>query len=140
MKILFIAGLLLVLPFNLAAQENTFEQDVTKLVRMSVDTGTKAMMRNALGFRLTAEEKEQIIKDYDTVVYDFLAEIEKYYLAEFTHDEVKQMISFYESPVGKKFLRDNKKIVENDIPPAKEWTEQVSGIRKKDKEQKETEE
>ena len=130
MKNFITLAILMAIPFTAIAQENTFEEDVNKLVKMTVNTGSKATMRMAIGFKNTAEEKEDLLKQYDAAVYSFLDEIGQFYLTEFTHDDIKQILAFYETPTGRKLLADKKTLVENDMPPFEEWKDKISEIKK----------
>ena len=122
MKKVFLSGFFLLISIAMQAQDQAFAADAKKLVKLSVDTSQKAMMRNTLTYNVDDEkEKEDIVKTYDAVVYKFLGDIEQYYLATYTHDEVKKMLEFYETPTGKKFIKEKKKLVDGNFPPGKEW-------------------
>ncbi|WP_417353967.1 DUF2059 domain-containing protein [Flavobacterium sp.] len=137
MKKIFLSGILLFSFLFTSAQDASFKEDVSKLVEITVDTKDMSLMRRALSVRLTTKEKENFNKDYDVIVSEFTGDIEKYYLDKYTHDEIKQLLAFYETPVGKKFLSDKRLLVENDFPDEYPLGMEIYKMKKKEKEKKE---
>lgn len=118
------------------AQDQVFKDDVKKLVKMTLDTSTISTLEDAITYDLKDEAKEKMLKDYNAVVTTFFNELENYYITKYTHTEVKEMIRFYETPIGIKFLRDKKGLFENKFPNGKEWDKKLQELYKKYKELK----
>lgn len=129
-KILLTAALFLAC-FGGFAQAQEFKDDVKKLVRMTIDTRSMYTAKMGLTYDLEGEEKEKVTKDYDAIVMEYLGAFESYYLSKYTHAEVKEMISFYESPAGKKIIKDKKDLSNNKFPKGKEWDTKLDEINKK---------
>ncbi len=44
----------------------------------------------------------------------------------FTHDDIKQLIKFYESPIGKKFLEKTPMITQESMTAGQQWGQQLA--------------
>jgi hypothetical protein len=60
------------------------------------------MAKKQVSGMIPADKKEAFLKDFDALMKPFQDKQEQFYLKEFTADEIKQIIKFYESPLGKK--------------------------------------
>lgn len=134
-KVVLVLGFLFI-SLSGHAQDQIFKEDVKKLVKMTLDTSTIDMMKDAIIYDMKDGAKEKMIKDYNEVVTTFFNELENYYIAQYTHVEVKEMIRFYETPVGRKFLLDKKGLFDNEFPKGKEWDKKLDELSKKYKELK----
>lgn len=137
MEKIFLSGILLFSFLFTSAQDASFQVDVSKLVKITVDTKDMSLMRSALSVRLKAKEKEGFNKDYDIIVSEFIGDVEKYYMEKYTHDEIKQLLAFYETSVGKKFLSDKRLLVEDDFPDEYPLGMEIYKMKKKEREKKE---
>lgn len=98
--------LLFVFAFALASQfgfsQEDFKADVKKVIEMS---GANASMDAAKGQVLAmvpSDKQEDFIKEFDVIVNSITEQQVKNFMEVYTHDDVKEMMKFYESPVGKK--------------------------------------
>lgn len=58
-----------------------------------------------------------------TEVIDILARV---YAAKFTEAELKELLSFYRSPIGKKFVAEQPAVLEESFRRAQEWSGKIS--------------
>lgn len=133
MKKIILSGLLLFSFFTVTAQNDPFKEDVNKLIKITVGTSDMAMLRKTFSQKMDANEKENFYKEYDAAVFSFLAEIEKYYMEHYTHDEIKQLLDFYNTPTGKKFLKDKRYVVENEFPSEFKLSTEIYQMKTKEK-------
>ncbi len=108
-RIIMVAGMLLnVLVLN--AQTDRFEKDLLKFLQLSGSTSTYDLMYDQLTPQLKMMKpgvpdslwvslKTEV---FDKEVLELTKQLVPLYKKHFTHQDVKELISFYESPIGKK--------------------------------------
>lgn len=126
-KILLAFAFLLVANFAVA-QDAAFKADVKKLLQLSGANNQMEMARKQVASMVPADKKEAFNKDFDEVLKPVIEKQEKFYLTEFTHEEVKQIIKFYESPIGKKMAEKAVKLAESSIADSQELGMQMQEI------------
>jgi uncharacterized protein len=52
--------------------------------------------------------------------------IARFYALKFTEAEMKEVIAFYKSPVGKKFVTEEPPVIDQGLQSAEEWTRQMA--------------
>ena len=122
MKKLFISAVF-VLVANLAiGQTQAFKDDVKKLVTVSGALAEADIAKKQILTMVAADKQEAFIKDFNASLTPIFAAQESFFLAEFTHEEVKQLIKFYETPVGKKLAEKKGKQTESIMPAFQQWS------------------
>ena len=108
-RIMMVAGILLnVLVVN--AQTDEFEKDLLKYLQISGSTSTYDLMYDQLTPQLKMMKpgvpdpvwvslKTEV---FDKEVMELTKQLVPLYKKHFTHQDVKELISFFESPMGKK--------------------------------------
>jgi len=102
-KLIVTAAFLLVANIGIA-QTQAFKDDVKRLINVSANMGSAQLEagKKQILPMIPAEKHEAFSKEFDGLMAGYMADVEKFYLAEFTHEEVKQILKFHDSPVGKK--------------------------------------
>jgi hypothetical protein len=71
---------------------------------------------------MVAEAKQaDFSKDFDAAMPAFYDKVAAIYMKEYTHADVKEMIKFYESPVGKKMAEKAGVLFEQSMLAQQEW-------------------
>jgi hypothetical protein len=105
-----------------------FKQDVMKMMEVS---GAAGQYEAALSMILknVLPEKQAALKadllESIKLMQDKMAII---YMEEFTHDDIKEIIKYYESPAGKKFAEKSGIIFEKSQTAAMEWSLELQKI------------
>lgn len=119
----------LVLAANIGmAQDKAFKDDVKKII---LATGLSAQIDVAKKQVLTmvpAEKQAEFLKAFDSTLPAYFDKIEKYYTTEYTHDEIKQMVKFYETPTGKKFAQNAEKLANANMEAVQAWSQELQGV------------
>lgn len=85
------------------AQSNDFKQDVLKMIEVSGGNAAQEQMIEKQLVPMVAEDKRaDFKKDVQAVFAKINGEIADYYMTKFSHAEVKELLEFYNSPIGKK--------------------------------------
>jgi hypothetical protein len=80
---------------------------------------------------IPADKQAEFIKEFDATVPAYMDAVEAFYTTEYTHDEVKQMIKFYETPVGKKLTAKAGLMMEKTVEAGQKWSMALQGIMMK---------
>lgn len=64
--------------------------------------------------------------EYDTRTAEMLNEAAKAYTSRFTEQELKDLLAFYKSPLGKKVLAQDPAILEQNMKDAQAWADKLS--------------
>jgi len=127
--------ILFVFAFIVAAQishaQNTFKQDVMKMMEVSgaaaqYDVAIDQILKNVLPEK-QAPLKADLLESIK-LLQDKMAVI---YMEEFTHEDIKAIIAYYESPAGKKFAEKSGIIFERSQKAAAEWSVGLQKIAEK---------
>lgn len=104
-----------------SAQDAAFKADVMKVIKMSGATAQMDVAKKQIMAMIPEAKQAEFSKDFDgsmPALYDKLTVI---YMKEYTHADVKEMIKFYESPVGKKIAEKAGIMFEQSMLAGQEW-------------------
>ncbi|ULC59769.1 DUF2059 domain-containing protein [Flaviramulus sp. BrNp1-15] len=131
-KVLLACLFALVTVVQVNAQENTeFKNETVEFLKL---TGAGAAFENAIdqiGTMVSAENKEAYIKEANgTLVglYDKMADL---YMAEFTQDEIKELVAFYNTNLGKKLAEKQLGLTQKAMMFGQSWGMEVQAIAQK---------
>jgi hypothetical protein len=71
---------------------------------------------------------EQLRKEYAAKTVDITNEVAKVYAQHFTEAELKEILAFYKSPVGRKMLAEEPKAIEQSLKAAQDWAGKFSDV------------
>ena len=103
------------------AQDEAFKKDVLRVIEMSGATNQMKSAKNQILQMVPKEKQAAFIIEFDSTLpslYDKLATI---YMEEYSKEDIKAMIAFYESPVGKKINEKSGVILEKSQAAGQEW-------------------
>ncbi|HUH51757.1 MAG TPA: DUF2059 domain-containing protein [Flavobacterium sp.] len=84
------------------SQDDSFKKDVLKFMEMSGATSPIKSVAEQIKTMVPEEQHEEFQKDFDATLPSLFSKIADAYMEEFTHKDIKQILAFYESEVGKK--------------------------------------
>lgn len=113
-----------------SAQSADFKKDVVNYIKLS---GSAAQVTAVLEpmleqLQIPAEKKSSLKKEIETTLpslYDKMADV---MMKHYTHDDIKKMIEFYNSPVGKKIQEVTPKIVNDQMKAGQDWGMELQGL------------
>jgi hypothetical protein len=123
-----------ILAFSAQAQENVaFKNDAVALIKA---TGADASFDGAITQIGTAvgvaqDKNEQYIAEANGTLKGLYSKMADLYTAEFTHDEVKELLKFYDSDLGKKMASKQMLISQKGMMMGQKWGMEVQGIAQK---------
>ncbi len=102
----------LLLITTLGFSQDAFKNDVVKYLEVSGQSNTFKMITKDLASNIPEAKKAEFQKELDASINDLMGKMADMYMTEFTHDDVKALLKFYESPAGKK-LTDKTEVLYN---------------------------
>ncbi len=105
------------------AVDEAFKKDVLKVIERSGSANQMKSAKKQILAMIPEDKQAAFIIDFDSTVpalYDKLALI---YMATYTKEDIKAMMAFYESPVGKKMAEKSGELMEKSQEAGKEWGE-----------------
>lgn len=115
--------LVLVLAANLmSAQEDAVRKDVKRLIEMTGATSQIDVAKKQVITMIPAEKQKEFLKEFDASLEPVFKTMEDFYIKQYTHDEIKKIISFYETPVGKKITANAGALTEASLQSIQEWS------------------
>lgn len=99
-KVLFVFAFALVSQLGFS-QEN-FKSDVMKVIEMSGSNATMDAAKKQVLAMIPSDKQAEFTKEFDVIIKSISEQQAKNFMEVYTHDDIKAMIKFYESPVGKK--------------------------------------
>ena len=127
-RILFLAIAFMLIAQISIAQDASFKSDVLKMIVLSGSDARMIMAKNQVLKMIPEANQAAFTKDYDATMPDFYDKVAKIYMETYSHEDIKGMIVFYESPVGKKMNEKAGEITEKSIQAAQEWAKEFKSI------------
>lgn len=113
------------------AQAPAAKADAKKLLQLSGANSQMEMAKKQVSGMVPAAKKDAFLKDFDELLKPYFEKQEQFYLTEFTADELKQLVKFYESPLGKKLTEKNLKLSEQNMADSQETMVKMQEIMMK---------
>lgn len=123
-----VLAFLLVLTAQVGIAQDTFKADVQKVVQLTGSAAQAEVAKKQIVTMIPEAKKAQFSKEFDALVPEYLTSLEKYYMETYTHDEIKQMIKFYETPVGKKITANARGLAEATTKAAQDWGTKLQNL------------
>lgn len=111
----------LLLITTIGFSQETFKNDVVKYLEVSGQSNTFKMITKDLSANIPEAKKADFQKELDASIDDLLVKMAEMYMSEFTHDEIKSLLKFYESPVGKKLTDKTEVLYTKGQAVGQEW-------------------
>jgi hypothetical protein len=132
-KIFLVLAFAFTAQFALAqdAEKEAFKADCLKMMDLGGAPGQYNAAIDQMLKNVPVEKHEAIRVDLLESIRHMQEKLALVYMEEFTHDEIKAIIAYYESPAGKKFAEKSGLIYERSQKLAMEWNLELQEIVKK---------
>ncbi|WP_417353966.1 hypothetical protein [Flavobacterium sp.] len=98
MKKIFYTALLLLAVLSVKAQDDSFKKDVNELIKLMGVTEQTEHTREDKILSVSPENEAEFTKKLDSLLVVYNQEVGKHFLEKYTHEEIKEIIKFYNSP------------------------------------------
>lgn len=113
------------------SQDDAFKKDILKVIELSGSANSMKAAKDQILKMVPKDKQAAFIIEFDSTLpslYDKLAVI---YMETYTKEDIKAMIAFYESPVGKKINEKAGVLFEKSQAAGQEWGEGLQGMMMK---------
>ncbi|WP_445456913.1 DUF2059 domain-containing protein [Flavobacterium sp. HNIBRBA15423] len=128
-KLILTVVIILVSQFGMA--QDAFKADVLKVLKASGSGAQMELAKEQVMGSISEEKRADFSKEFDASLPSLYDKMAKVYMETYTHDEVKQMLKFYESPVGKKITEKASELTKKNMTAAQEWGTELQGLMMK---------
>ena len=101
-KFIITLALVLVAQFGFSQVDEAFKKDVLKVIEKSGGGAQVNAAKKQVLAMIPAEKQTAFLVELDVILNKIQDETAKIYMQEYTKEDIKAMLAFYESPVGKK--------------------------------------
>lgn len=129
-KIVIVAAFMLVGHFGFA-QDAAYKADAEKYMEVSGQMKAFDYMTEDIIQNIPEAKRAEFKKEFDVSLKEFKSNMANIYIQEFTHDEIKELIKLYETPVGKKLYEKNKVLYDKGQQVGMEWGASIQSIMMK---------
>ncbi|HEU4497248.1 MAG TPA: DUF2059 domain-containing protein [Flavobacterium sp.] len=112
------------------AQDN-FKIDVLKLIQNSGAAGPMKAAKNQIMASIPEDKKTMFSKEFDASLPSLYNKMAKVYMEIYTHQDIKDMLKFYESPIGKKMAEKSGELASKSMVAGEEWGLELQKIMMK---------
>ncbi|BCY28226.1 DUF2059 domain-containing protein [Flavobacterium okayamense] len=125
-KLLFVFAFALV--SQLGFSQEDFKADVMKVIEMSGSNATMDAAKAQVLAMVPSDKQAEFIKEFDVIINSITEQQAKNFMEVYTHDDIKAMMKFYESPVGKKMQEKAPILAEKAIAMQQANMMQIQGL------------
>jgi len=113
------------------AQDEALKKDIMKVIEMSGSAAQMKVAKEQILKMIPAEKQAAFLIEFDASLPSFYEKMVKVYMELYTKEDIKAMMKYYNSPVGKKIAANAGKFTEKTQEAAKEWGEGLQGMMMK---------
>lgn len=127
-KIILVLACMFAAQISLAQQDEAFKKDVLKLMEISGSNAAMDVAKEQILKMIPAAKQDAFLVEFNAslpALYDKVAEV---YMQEYTKQDVKDMIAFYGTPIGKKMASKAGAITAKSQTAGAEWGQSLQPI------------
>jgi len=126
-KVLLLAGFLVVIVTMNAQENEAFKKDTEHLVEIVAKPAFKPVVEQFSGM-VAADKKEAFVKELNKTLPELYANMAKIYMEEFTHEEVKDLLTFYKTSTGSKMAKKSTVLAQKGMAVGQSWGMQAQTL------------
>lgn len=123
--LLFICSL-----FCFSVAKAQVDEKIHNLISITTDTERLEGMKELMLYDVLDIEREAFTKDFDIIILSYYKKLQEYYKANYTEEEIDQLLVFYNSPAGKKLMADQRELLHGNSPPNNDLNARIKEIKK----------
>ncbi len=111
-KLILTIAFIAVAQFAFAQEDAAFKAEVMKVIEKSGSAGQMNSAKKQFLATIPKDKHAAFTLEFEAIMPKIYEGIAKIYMEEYTKDDIKAMLAFYESPVGKKMSLKSEIIAE----------------------------
>lgn len=101
-------------------EDSAYKADAVKLVKLQTE-GRFEVMLEPLKQRVPAAEQAAFVKEVKATFPSLYKKTAELYMESYSHEEIKEILAFYESPIGQRILEETPAITKKSVAFSQEW-------------------
>ncbi len=114
-----------------AMQAQDFKSDILKYFKLSGGDSGIEIAKSQLLPMIPEQHHAAFTKDFQASLSTFYDKMVEIYMQEYTHTEIKEILVFYDSPVGKKITAKTGELAQKSIQIGQAWGQTLEPIMMK---------
>jgi hypothetical protein len=135
MKKVFLSIVLALIAQMSMAQDANFKAEVLKLISISGADAQIMIVKPQILNMIPEGKKESFSKEFDASIPSLHNKMAEIYMQIYTPEDIKGMIAFYESPIGKKMNEKAGELGQKSLQAGQEWGLELQRLMEKYKEE-----
>ena len=131
MKTVFFTFAFLVVTQLGFSQDEAFKKDVLKVVEMSGSAAQIKIVKAQILKMIPESKHAAFLVEFDATLPSLFDKTAQAYMETYTKEDIKEIIKFYESPIGIKISAKSVELAEKSQVAAKEWGQGLQGMMMK---------
>lgn len=107
------------------AQDDSFKKDAAKVIELSGGSAQLKMIKTQILTNIPADKQAMFSLEFDGHLAKILDKIAILYTEVYTHQDIKDMLKFYESPIGLKIQKNTPILFEKTQALGAEWGQEL---------------
>ncbi|MEM8521463.1 DUF2059 domain-containing protein [Flavobacterium sp. PL12] len=116
---------------NIATAQDSFKADALKVIEISGAAGPMQMAKEQIMQNIPEANKIEFSKDFDASLPSLYEKLAVIYMETYTQDDIKEMLKFYNSPLGKKISNSTGELYKKSTAAGQEWGAGLQGMMMK---------
>ncbi|MEC4049260.1 DUF2059 domain-containing protein [Flavobacterium sp. SUN046] len=108
--------------------DEAFKKDVLKVIERSGSAGQMSAAKKQILGMIPQEKQAAFLVEFDALMPKVYESMSKVYMEIYTKEDIKAMLAFYESPVGKKMNEKSAEISEKSMEATKELSGEIQTL------------
>ncbi len=113
------------------AQDATLKANIIRLIEMSGADAQMKVLKPEILKMIPEDKKENFSKEFDASMPSLYDKIVEVYMGMYSEEDIKAMITFYESPIGKKMSQNAGQLAQKSLIAGQEWGRELQALMTK---------
>ncbi len=129
-QLLLTFALLFAITIN-AQEDDSYKAETVEFLKLTGATKAFDSAIDQLGNMVSQENKEAYKKEAVATLDALYEDMAELYIAEFTREEIQELVKFYKSDIGKKLAEKQLSLTQKGMMMGQSWGMKVQGIAQK---------
>lgn len=128
-KLLLSLAFFCVTQFGIA--QDSYKSDVIETIKLSGATAGITVIIDQFLPMIPEENQADFKKEYEALLPSLYEKMVPVYQKYYTHEEIKEMLKFYNSPLGKKIAKNAGNLTSDGMQVGQDWGMELQGVMMK---------
>lgn len=114
-----------------ASAQDTFKDEIIQLIKVSGSAGQMTAALDQILPMIPEDKQVEFKKDFEASLPSLYEKIIPIFEKHYTKEDIKEMLKFYNSPIGKKISKNSESIATESMEVGQEWAMGLQGLMMK---------